>query len=117
MGNVPHDAVADKMFKEMSAVLILHEKTWHETAADGITLHCECGYQEVLKSEAKAAKVIAKHRSSELTEKVKKIAACAWDEGWFDREESMDPVVAGIFINPYRPVRGFFSTDEQDGNG
>lgn len=113
MGNVPHDAAAVQMFKEMTAVLFLHGKTWHETRDNEITVHCECGFREVLKDEAKSQKVIAKHRSIELREKVQKIAAAAWDEGWFDREESMDPVVAGIFMNPYRPVGGFFHIQEQ----
>ena len=116
MGTVPHDAVTERMFKEMASVLAKHGKTWVETSVNSVFLNCECGYKESLKNESKAAKAVARHRSSELTEKVKKIAASAWDEGWFDREESSEPPLAGMFLNPYRPVRGFFTNNEKENN-
>lgn len=99
---IPHDAVKDKIFKEIASILFLHDEAHQETRNEHLVFVCECGGYAVLEDESQFKSTMARHQSDMLADEVKKIAATAWDEGWCLGVEKDEPAMAGIFINPYR---------------
>lgn len=99
---IPHDATKERIFKEIASVLFLHDEAHHEQNDGKTVFRCECGISSPMDNEDQFKSVLARHQSEMLADEVKKIAATAWDEGWFAGCETEDPAMAGIFINPYR---------------